>query len=52
MEKPGTTDLENGYICVGLPPVLGGIPTDVAYGTVTSYGLWCTSLNFYLFSVS
>lgn len=52
MEKPGTTDLEDGHILVGLLLILGGITTDAVCGTGTSYSLLCTSLNLCLFSIS
>lgn len=52
MEKPGTADLENGYILVGLLPVLGGVTTDAVGGTVTSYSVLFTSLNLCLFSAA
>lgn len=44
MEKPGTTDLENGHIVVGLLPVHGGIAIDAVSGIVTLCSLLCASL--------
>lgn len=40
MEKPGTTDLENGHIVVVHLPVHGGIAVDAMSGIVTLCSLF------------
>lgn len=49
MERPGTTDLENGHILVDHLPVYGQIATDTVSGTVTSCSLLCASLSLLVF---